>query len=282
MRDYLKRGLADAFGVAANLRFPFLERFWRTCLGGNDGLKLLDRASLRGVLLSLLQDEAALEAPELGPIRSYLDGSPRDLKRVQLAERLAGLYERYLLHRPDWLQAWERGQHAAGARPERLAAWQARLWREIRTRLKGTGRFTLPEWVEGRSPVEGVFPQTVFVFGMSHMAPLYHRALARMGERTAVRLYLVNPCREPWDDVEGAAQASFADGPGPLLEADDPFQLLAGEGSPLLHRWARPGREQLRLLGELTHGDLAGQFDPADTPGALGSLQAWLLDRSYL
>lgn len=290
VKDYLKRGLADALGVAANLRFHFLEGFWRTYLGQDPKAQLLDRTALRGVILSLLQDEDLLSRPELTPIRAYLTGAPQDLKRVQLAERLAGCYERYLLHRPDWLQAWERGKATPGARPEELAAWQRALWREIRKALSGSPWLTLPEWLENRSFDRATFPDTVFIFGMSHMAPLYHHALARLGERTAVRLYLMNPCKEPWDSEERNASglrrvARAANSNRDDLDdsPEDPFNLLVNESSPFLHRWARPGREQLRLLIEVTQGDFVGSFDPvdpSDAPGTLAVLQSRIIEPS--
>ncbi|MYE13135.1 MAG: exonuclease V subunit gamma [Gammaproteobacteria bacterium] len=55
------------------------------------------------------------------PLRRYLaDGDAR--KRFELADRLARVYDRCLLYRPEWIRAWE-----AGETPH----WQARLWRRL-------------------------------------------------------------------------------------------------------------------------------------------------------
>ena len=52
-------------------------------------------------------------------VAGYLrDGDPR--KRLELADRLARMYDKCLLYRPDWIREWE-----GGSTPH----WQARLWR---------------------------------------------------------------------------------------------------------------------------------------------------------
>ena len=51
-------------------------------------------------------------------VAGYLrDGDPR--KRLELADRLARMYDKCLLYRPDWIREWE-----GGPAPH----WQARLW----------------------------------------------------------------------------------------------------------------------------------------------------------
>ena len=56
-----------------------------------------------------------------GAVRGYLrDGDPR--KRLDLADRLARVYDQCLLYRPDWIREWEQG-----AAPH----WQARLWQRL-------------------------------------------------------------------------------------------------------------------------------------------------------
>ena len=53
-----------------------------------------------------------------GAVRDYLrDGDPR--KRLDLADRLARMYDRCLNYRPDWIREWEKGE---------APHWQARLW----------------------------------------------------------------------------------------------------------------------------------------------------------
>lgn len=120
------------------------------------------------------------------------------------------------------------------------------------------------------------FPEVVFLFGMSHMAPVFHHALAKVGARTSVRLYLVNPCEEPWDeDPLLRPVLNLAGGEPP--EGDDPFSLHQDRSEVILQRWARPAREQLRLLAGLAQGDFLGQFKVPEEPTLLAYLQQRIL-----
>ena len=56
-----------------------------------------------------------------GAVSGYLrDGDPR--KRLELADRLARVFDQCLLYRKDWIEAWERGE---------TPHWQARLWQHL-------------------------------------------------------------------------------------------------------------------------------------------------------
>jgi exodeoxyribonuclease V gamma subunit len=133
--------------------------------------------------------------------------------------------------------------------------------------------------------------RALHVFGVSYMARGYHRMLAALGRAFEVRIYTLNPCREFWEDLEtvGEARRRLRKERKPLfpprLEARqlalgaDPLGL-AEEGENLaLRLWGRPGRENVRLLNQLTDGDFEGRFTPAGTDTLLGRLQDDILDR---
>ena len=274
VRDYLKSRFAEAFGAVANLDFCFMEGFWTRHANRN----LLDRGVLLGSLLSALQDPALRSSPELAVLARYLDGAPEDLKTVQLSERLAQHFERVLLNRPDWIRAWEQNQPARAAAPASLEAWQRALWRRLRGAWKTLADppITLAEWLQDPAFRSVRFPEAVFFFGMSHMAPLYHQALAQVGTRASVRLYLVNPCLEPWD----LAHHHPSDPLTPAVEfpeGEDPFALERDRSELILQRWARPSREQLRLLSSVTQGECLGKFRTPLEPTLLAYLQRRIL-----
>ena len=274
VKDYLRGAFAEAFGAVANLEFRYLEGFWNRCAN----VRLLDRAALFGAILSILQAPETRQDPSLGPLWRYLEGAPEDLKAVQLSERLAQHYERMLLQRPDWIRSWDRGLPARGAEPASLEAWQRALWRRLRQGWKGLAQPPVPlvDWLDAPAFAQAPFPEAVFLFGMSHMAPVFHHALAKLGERIPVRLYLVNPCEEPWDldPLQRPAPVPALAGPP---EGDDPFSLQRDRGEVILQRWARPAREQLRLLATLAQGDFLGRFVLPEAPTLLAHLQRRIL-----
>ena len=93
------------------------------------------RAPLGGPL-ALQPGRLVSEPPRAPPGVSGADGSARALedavggylrdgdsrKRLELADRLARMYDQCLLYRPDWIREWE-----SGSAPH----WQARLWQRV-------------------------------------------------------------------------------------------------------------------------------------------------------
>ena len=251
VKQSVLEGLARGLRVVTNQTTYYLEGFWRRNLPRTDPpIQLLDRTMLQGLLLSLLQDRALLEEPDLLPLKHYLAAEPRELKALQLATEVAGVFEAYLLGRPAWAPLWEQGKPAAEKAPEALEAWQRRLWRELRTRLKAaSGRrrvLTFPEYLKDPAFDLAPFPKDVFIYGLGPMARTYHEAFRKLGRRCEARFYLWNPSREPWDDVrkEWAQPA----------DSDDPFNLET-RGHLALRRWGRPGREHIREVLQLTETD---------------------------
>lgn len=277
VKDYLKATFAETLGAVANLQFLYLEGFWTRFANR----RLLDRTTLFGSIFSALQDPDLGNASDLDILARYLEGSPKDLKTVQLSQRLAQHFERVLLNRPDWIRAWDRGLPAPHAEPAHLEAWQRTLWRRLRGGWMNLRERPLPlmDWLQDPAFQEAHFPEAVFFFGMSHMAPLYHQALAQVGTRASVRLYLVNPCLEPWDlnYRERLARSRRTEFLANAPDGEDPFTLQKDRSELILQRWARPSREQLRLITDVVQGDSTGRFSVPTKGTLLSYLQRRIL-----
>ncbi|MDP1832188.1 MAG: exodeoxyribonuclease V subunit gamma [Geothrix sp.] len=264
---WLQQGLSDALGIAANLRFCFLDRLWRESLpASGPPLRLLDRPALQGQLLALFEDPALLA--ETG-FDGYLAGDAGGRKAAQLSGRLARLFEEYLLSRPDWMARWEAGRPASEDPRE---GPQRRLWQALRIRLKGGPHqwISLPEYFESGLLAQGRFPDRVFAFGLSQMARTYHEGFRRLGAIRPVDLYVLNPCGEFWEDVRG---------PRETAPEEDPYGLLLEEHLGL-QRWGRPGRENIHLLNDLVDCDFEDHFREPGEATLLARLQSDLLHRA--
>ena len=148
---WLSLELARALGIATNLRFELPAEFaWSIMRDAAPGLpreQMYAPARLRWRIRDVLPEWA--EGPEGRTVRGYLgDGDPR--KRFELADRLARVFDRCLLYRPDWIREWERG-----AAPH----WQARLWRRLSEDGPGAGEGRPageePPAGRSRTPAEG-------------------------------------------------------------------------------------------------------------------------------
>ena len=105
MERWISLQLAERQGICANCRFPFPNSFVQEIFQGV--LKNLTKPALfdPGVMtwrvmrvLPKLIGEPAFE-----PLRIYLESGRRDLKRFQLSQRIADLFDQYLLFRPEMM-----------------------------------------------------------------------------------------------------------------------------------------------------------------------------------
>ncbi len=156
-----------------------------------------------------------------------------------------------------------------------MERWQRALWCEVRARAASRGVVPLHEALarlEGRSPTPGALPTTFHVVGLSYVARIFQWVFGAMGARADLSLYVLNPCREFWEDV--AAESELR------ARLEEPTEVLDREDDPpLLTWWGRPGREHVHLLGELTGGDREERFDlPTEVRETRGSLLARVQD----
>lgn len=285
VKRYLLDGLGKSLGILANFKVNYLDGLWRGPLGQMDPpVRLWNRHALQGAILSVLEQKGALDAEDLLPLKRYLEGGGADLKLMQLAEKVSGLLEDYSLTRPEWAVAWAAGRSVSGAPPE-LEAWQRGLWNRI---LSGTDA-SRERWTTLAGLLQdGHFdliplPGRIHVFGLSYVAEVYHRAFEAAAKRVDVHLYALNPCQEYWDDLPTEAEVRrrsqrLAASPESEDEAD-PYALESAEDPLLLRRWGRPGRENVRLLNEISDCDFQSAFPEPDRSSLLRRVQDALQHR---
>jgi exodeoxyribonuclease V gamma subunit len=308
VETYVKLGLAQALGIAANLEVSFLRALLaRVAEAAVPGSRVVDLLQVEGHLLTLLHDEGFLKGPLLNPVQEYLlaaGPAPAavDRRRCQLAAEVAKLFDEYTGSRPELLASWTAGRSVYAEAPvaRDIETWQAELWRGVFGEGGLVAQRSLREGVTWRpladllAEAQGRLPgseRALHVFGVSYMARGYHRMLAMLGRTFEVRVYTLNPCREFWEDLEtvGEARRRLKKERRPLFPprqearqlalGQDPLGL-AEEGENLaLRLWGRPGRENVRLLNQLTDGDFEGRFTPAASDSLLARLQNDVLDR---
>lgn len=305
--EWLKIALAEEMGVCAATRVALPARFlWEAYRGmlGRERVPTrapFDKDPLIWRLMRLLP--ALLDDASYAPLRQFLgDGCPE--RRLQLAERLADLYDQYQVYRADWLADWEAGRdqlRRAVGDPVPLGPdlkWQACLWREIHASLPQEQR------VSGRASIHAQFlaavaaerepasrlPRRVILFGMSTLPYQTLQAIAALSRHTQVLFAVPNPCRFYWGDIiEGRELLRAArrrqQPRGGLELADVPVEELHMHSHPLLASWGRQGRDFVRMLDEFDQGEGAHYenlrvdlFDDAEGETLLGQVQAAVRD----
>jgi len=274
MRRWLQKTLAEAHGIAANLRFlapgEFVQEALDANLPGDRDAVPVDAAHLRWRLWRLLADEQRMRQPVFAPLAAVLGARDRALAAWQLAGELAEAFEKYQAWRRDWLRGWDRGADKHD--------WQAELWRLATHGLMHRGR-RLDAYLarfdsEGAEAPRGL-PPRVFAFATQNVSPDVLRVIASSARAGTLHFYFLSPVRGWWGDLQTAPERLRA----------DPQGVFADEENPLLRANGAAGRDFVRTLFsyDVVHPDFEQAVyegpDAQARPGLLPELQRELLER---
>jgi len=261
---WLSLRLSERWGGVLGLNVLFPRKLIEAVFGGEGGQSIrsetsscLDEPTLAWALYELacsLRDE-----PAMGPLRTYL-GEGEPIKRYQLAERLAGLFDQYRLFRPDMLRRWEAGEAGDD--------WQAVLWCALKKRFPQER--DIATLIEQASPAERLRELAprgrLALFGTSTLPPVYLEGVRRMAAHAQVNIFLLQPTPAYWGDLAEprtrarALRREERRQGRPVSEAD----LNYPAGNPLAASLGQQGRE---FLDGLIDADILPQTETFEPPG---------------
>jgi exodeoxyribonuclease V gamma subunit len=282
MGRWVSLRLADRLGICANVRFTLPASFvWelRRDLFGD----LPRRSPFASEVLTfrimawLDRPENLARAPRLA---GYLQNGG-ELRRFQLAARIADVFDQYLVYREDWITAWEQGETLNLGGDE---DWQALLWRdlvagatvshrarwmrELLERIDQVGQGQISAGPGGFKPA---LPARLTVFGVAALPPVFVDVLRALGEYCDVVVYALNPCREFWGEIRDPREI------GRLAGERRPEDLYLEVGHPLLASLGKQGREFFDAIADCAEPrDLFDEAPARDS--LLGILQADILE----
>jgi len=266
MQSWLSQQLALRKGINCNNEFP-LPATWvwaqvsaadaqapkQDPLGRESAAWLIFR-----LLPRLLDDEA------FAPLQRYLQADAEGVKRWQLSERIADLFDRYQYYRPQLIRDWSKGAERDN--------WQALLWRELinvvgktRHRVALIDRF-MRQLADGKADA---LPERITLFAVASLPPLLLQLLQEVALHSDLYLYYLSPTDSYWADLV----------PARVLAKKRLEQEAEGvyyeTGHELLASWGRQGQVFQDLL--LQHDSLQSlEFDchdPSWPSTLLGQLQ---------
>ena len=281
MAEWIKIELARQGGAhggvcaATRVELPsrFLWRTYRQVLGSHNVPpdSPLDKLPMTWRLMALLP--ACLSDAVFQPVAGFLrvnananaNASPEPDRLLQLASRLADLFDQYQIYRPDWLQDWAAGRDVLrkATGQDELGEdqlWQAELWRRVLATLDESQREATRPALHARAlahlqsgqPLASPVARRVSVFGMSHMPGQLLEMLAALATHSQVMLAVPNPCQYHWGDIIDGREWLQAERRrhayrGQALAAL-PLAQMHLHAPTLLAAWGRQGRDFIRQL----------------------------------
>lgn len=307
MAQWLQMQLAQALGVAGNVQFPYPTRFlwqqYRALFPELPKENIFDRNAMLWRLMRLIPTQ--LDQPAFSPLAHYL-AEPDQLKLYQLASKIADLFDQYLVYRPHWLIAWEKGNANAVLDEIKRSIsfknkdiddilatmqWQQILWNQLVDDIRQdhdelTFNTSHRAYLQQRyfdkldhlTPAEQAkLPPRIFVFGISSLPQTQLQVLQKLSQYINVHLFFTNPSKEAWgDDQEQKVLEKLA--LKQRLSGDEIDALRTSQGNPLLSTWGKQGKEFLNLLMELEQQPIELYDERLEQHNLLTQLQRRILN----
>lgn len=293
MSQWLKIYLAKQLGVMANCDFPLPSSYiWGLYQKLFDDLPEQSAFNkqdmtwkLYAILPKFLDDDVFL------PLKAYLANDKDGLMLYQLCEKIADVFDQYLMYRPDWIETWEADEDEIKDGDIKLHPWQSILWRALKDHTESIGQSAyhranlhelMLEKLKSETVVEQAqLPKRMFIFGISALPSQQLDIFEHMAEHMDIHLMLFNPCLHYWGDIVDEKQLAKVEarfkGKRHYGVGEDNYLTV---GNPLLASWGKLGRDYLEQLLEIP----ASQQDYFIEPPArhvLSTIQADVFHLTY-
>ncbi len=280
MQRWISMELARRLGVWAHCSFRFpndvVDDLFRSVLPDAADGGRFEREVLAWRVMAKLP--ACMGRPGFESLRDYIrSGEDRSLRQWRLAERIAYLFDQYVIFRPGMVLGWEEGEGDG---------WQAALWRLLARDTPGAHRAAFQRLFFERVRAGGVrtedLPERLSVFGISALPKFHMDVLAASSSLLDVNIFLMNPSRRYWADIRNSREIRRVLGRGGY-ESLAPEDLHLEKGNSLLASMGMLGRDFLWLLmsydGMRDEQAFADREDAGDPPSSLlGMIQHDILD----
>ncbi|MBA3651088.1 MAG: exodeoxyribonuclease V subunit gamma, partial [Chthoniobacterales bacterium] len=264
LERWLNQQLALREGICANISFLFPQKFvaWLmdTALPGRAAARFYARENLSWRIVKLLPALAGRR--EFAELRRYLEQPRPELRRFQLAGKIAASFDQYLAFRPRMILEWESGKGND---------WQAILWRELVRSAPGLHPPALAkEFAIALQRGAAPLPERISVFCISTLPPFYTQFFQDLAQVREVHLFLMRPTPEWWSDTRSEREELRARRKAPATAQLD---LQFARGNPLLASFGKLGREFLEIVSDLNPTQEQDDFVAPPTDSLLGQIQ---------
>ncbi|ALQ54475.1 Exonuclease V gamma chain [Pseudoalteromonas issachenkonii] len=297
MSQWLKIGLSENLGVAAQVDFPlpssFIWQLYQQLLPNVPKESAFNKPNLAWKLFAILP--TCIDEPLYLPLKTYLEGDIDGQKTFALCEKIADVYDQYLMYRPHWIATWDIGVDTLDDVDISIAPWQPDLWRRLVKLSKTLGQSQFHRAnMQGQllsaleSMDSSLLPKRISLFGISAIASSQLDVFEALSKKTEVFLFFFNPSEHYWGDIideKTAAKINAKYAKMPLVEAQQKKQTNPDEeyyfiGNPLLSSWGKLGRDYFEQLVQLDARWIDGFIDAFDDT-LLGQVQSEIYQLAF-
>ena len=277
MEHWLCLEIARHNGICANISFPFPRAFVLSLFSSIAELpdpEPFDPGVMTFRIMKLVPQ--LLDLPEFKPLKDYLGKEDLDVKLLQISEKIATVYDQYLIYRPDMMLAWDRGDITTSPNSVHTA-WQVRLWQSLVSELgdlplhPASLKEHLIQSISSGRFNPSLLPR-VSVFGISTLPPYYLEIFAALAQAIDVFFFYLNPCQEYWKYIYTKKEIERFTSGG--IAKND---LYYEQGNSLLASLGISGREFFSLLDAMTEGSTKELFFDPGQATMLACLQSDIL-----
>jgi exodeoxyribonuclease V gamma subunit len=188
MTAWLKTGLANRIGIIANTGFMNQDALLNEIYLFLSGVKPKNNKDFIKYKVYILLGGEDFKGDFPG-VAGYYSGS--ELRRVQLAGRIADLFDQYQLYRPEMIRLWEEDKLTNEA-PE-AEKWQQWLWKRVMVESRATVRDNLIKAMQGNGDrIRNKFP-AISLFGITIFTEFHLKFFKELSKYTQVDFYLCLP-----------------------------------------------------------------------------------------
>jgi len=281
MERMLSQCLAEAFTSWCNYEYMLPTRFFALMGGRLDVAAGPEDYARERVCWHLENILRRVDGGRFEPLQRYVTADSNGMKRYQLAQQLAYVFDQYQIMRLGMIDGWEQGK-LSSRNPAEI--YQLELWNLLRqqighSRHRGVFLRDLIRLLGSDDDFSSLLPTRLSVFGLHSLPPLLLNCLQALARHCEVHFYLLSPCQTYWAEQvtpRGQRRQNISS-----LQQGQEVTEVKGMGHPLLSSLGQQGREFQEML--LENVDFSMEFrsfaDPLDTeaPCLLHKLQADLL-----
>ncbi len=241
-------------------------------LFNSKGNGLYRKESLKWIIFNILKENVTSDNA-LKDVKEYLKetdsakGSKVDYhKMFQLSNRLADLYDQYLIHRWEIIEKWSKDEFYYTGKESsdnllKLEKWQKKIWLYIKDILDNIE----PDKIEVRKfilnklnsninnqklidRIKNIIGSKIPLFGFSIIPEYYLQILNVLSSFIEIPFYLMSPSDGYWYDIKKQKEIDVTELNSLLKNGIDPELLHLSIGNPILAEMGTTGKDFFNLL----------------------------------